>query len=165
MILEARAASCFSSEYVLKINDRPIGKCSGRWFSENVEAQLIERRRLEFRKVGWFGSQFELVDFSDGEVVAGADLAGLFTSAWNVRLSIGPGSLQSAGWFDTAYELVQGSERVARVDRVGACERGWIVDGGDILTDEDLLMLGLIYQTVLQRRRRRHHHMGGRVGT
>jgi hypothetical protein len=161
MILEARAASCFSWDYVLKINDRPIGKCSGRWLSENVEVQLTQRRHLEFRKVGWFGSQFELVDLTDGEVVAGAERAGIFSSAWEVRLSIGPGLFQCAGWFDSAYEFVQADDRLARVDRVGLCERGWIVDGGDILENEDLLMLGLIYQTDLQRRHNRQHHMGG----
>ena len=160
MILEARAASCFSSEYVLKINDRPIGKCSGRWFSENVEVQLTQRRHLEFRRVGWFGSQFELVDLSDGALVASADRAGIFSSAWDVRLSVGPGLLQCAGWFDTAYEFAQADDRLARVDRVGMCERGWIVDGGDILENEDLLMLGLIY-AVIERRRNRRHHVGG----
>jgi hypothetical protein len=165
MILEARAASCFSSEYVLKINDRPIGKSSGRWFSEDVEVQLTQRRCLEFRKIGWFGSQFDLVDFSDGEVVARADRAGMFTSAWEVRLSVGPGLLQCAGWFDTAYVFVQDGDTLARVDRVGLCERGWIIDGGDILKDEDLLMIGLLYQTILQRQRNRHHHMGGHAGT
>jgi hypothetical protein len=165
MILEARAASCFSWEYVLKINDRPIGKCSGRWFSENVEVQLTQRRRLEFRKIGWLGSRFELVDLSDGAVVADADRAGIFTSVWDVRLSVGPGLLQSGGWFSTAYELVQDGDALARVDRVGACERGWIVDGGDVLTDEDLLMIGLIHLTILQRHRNQQHHMGGQAGT
>jgi hypothetical protein len=160
MILEARAADCFSSEYVLKIDDRPIGKCTGRWFSENVDVQLIERRRLEFRKIGWFGSQFELVDLADGGVVARADRTGLFTTVWDVRLSIGPASLQNAGWFDSAYELRDAGGVVARADRVGVCERGWVVDGAPILEDDDLLMIGLIYRTIQQRQQRRHHHAG-----
>jgi hypothetical protein len=165
MILECRAASCFSSEFVLKINDRPLGKCTSQWFSENLDVQLTQRRRLEFRKVGWFSSQFELVDLDDGGVVAGADSAGMFTSAWNARLSIGDALLQRAGWFDSAFELVQAEGILARVDRVGACERGWIVDGGDILANEDLLMIGLIYHTILQRQRNRQHHAGGHAGT
>ena len=45
MFLEARAASCFSSTFVLKLDDRAIGKYEGRWFSESLDLALTGRRR------------------------------------------------------------------------------------------------------------------------
>ena len=164
MILEARAASCFSWTYVLKVNDRAIGKYEGQWFSESQTIDLTERRHLEFRKVGWLSSQFDLVDLSKEEVVCRCDRAGLFTSAWDLSLSVGAGQLIKPGWFDTSYEFVFADETLARIDRLGWCERGWIVDGGDILTDEDLVMIGLVYHTIQHRRQRQNNAAGGHAG-
>jgi len=56
MFLEARAADCFSSKFVLKVNGRSLGMFQGRWFSESLDIELTERRHLQFRKVGWLGS-------------------------------------------------------------------------------------------------------------
>lgn len=161
MILEARAANCFSWTYVLKINQRAIGKFEGQWFSENVSVDLTERRHLEFRKISWLGSQFELVDLSSEQIVCACDRAGLFTSAWDVSLSLGNGQLVKPGWFDTCYEFFHSNESLARVDRLGWCERGWIVDAADVLTDEDLVMIGLIYHTIQNRRQRQNSSAGG----
>ena len=47
MILEARAANCCSSTFVLKVDDRPVGKFEGRWFSESLDISLTGRRRLQ----------------------------------------------------------------------------------------------------------------------
>ncbi|MBI2805908.1 MAG: hypothetical protein HYX68_13085 [Planctomycetes bacterium] len=160
MILEARSANCFSSAFVLKANERAIGKIEARWFSEWMDVHLTERRYLEYRKVGWFGSQFELVDVRDEELLCHGQHTGLFTRTWDVTLSEGAGQLVSAGWFETAFEFRLGDETLARVDRLGWCERGWIVDGADILTVEDLIMLGLVYHTI-QRRRNRQNNAGG----
>jgi hypothetical protein len=161
MILEARAANCFAWTFVLKLDDRPIGKYEGQWFSENLTVHLTERRHLEFRKISWIGSQFQLVDLAVEEVVGECDRSGIFTSSWDLSVSTGLGQLVKPGWFDTSYEFVQEDEVLARVDRLGWCEPGWIVDGADILPDEDLLLIGLVYHIIQNRRNRQQHHSGG----
>jgi len=165
MILEARAANCFSSKFVLKVNGRPFGKFQGRWFGESLDVDLTERRHLQFRKVGWLGSQFELVDPTYKQLLGGCSRSGLFTSSWDLNLSAGPGRLEKAGWFGSAYEFKQGAQVLARVDRLGWCGRGWLVDSKDALTQEDLLLIGLVYQIIQQRKaaqqRSAHHHAAG----
>ena len=42
MILQAEAANCFSSTFVLKVAGRPIGKFEGRWMSEGLDLSLVE---------------------------------------------------------------------------------------------------------------------------
>jgi hypothetical protein len=160
MILEARAEGCFSSRFVLKVNRRATGKFEGRWFSESQDVYLTERRRLEFRKVGWLGSQFELVDPGHDELLGTCQRSGFFTSSWDLEVSIGPGVLERAGWFDSAYEFQQDSEVLARVDRLGWCERGWVVESYDALVVEDLLLIGMVYHTI-QQREAQHHSAGG----
>lgn|ERR1051325_6434624 len=160
MILEARSAGCFSWTFVLKVDDRAIGKYEGQWFSENLSIDLMERRHLEFRKNGWLGSQFELIDLDDDEVVAWCDRTSLFSASWDLDLNVGPGQLVHCGWFDTAYEFFQDGDPLARVDRLGWCERGWIVDGASILNNEDLLMIGLVYHTIMHRRQQQQNNAG-----
>ena len=160
MILEARAADCFSSSYVLKVNDRAIGKFESQWFSESLSIQLMERRHLEFRKISWLGSQFDLVDVDDEEVLGQCDRTGLFTSAWDLYTSVGQGQLVKPSWFGTAYEFFLGDVPLAMVERIGWCERGWRVDGGGDLTTEDLLLIGLVFH-VIQHRQQQQHHAGG----
>jgi len=156
-MLEARAAGCFSTTFVLKVNGRPIGKFQGRWFSESLDVYLTERRHLEFRKVGWLGGGFELVDSAHGRLLASSGPSGFLASSWDLNLSRGPGQLVRAGWFDTAYELNQANDVWARVDRLGWCERGWRVDGSEALTEQDLLLIGLVYHTIRQRQAHQHH--------
>ncbi len=165
MILEARAANCFSWTFVLKINDRAIGKYETQWLSENLTVDLTQRRHLEFRKLDWLGSRFELVDLADEELVAECDRSGLFTSSWDLKLTIGRGQLVHCGWFETAYEYFQGDAALARVDRLGFCERGWIVDGAGMLTNEDLVMIGLVYHTILNRRQQANAGGAAAAGT
>jgi hypothetical protein len=162
MILEARSAGCFSWTFVLKANDRPLGKYVCRWLSEDMEIHLTERRHLELRKVGWISSRFELVDLEGEQLVAWCDRAGIFTSRWDVDLSVGAGELKPTGWFNTAYEFFLEGVPLAKVDGLGWCEWGWVVDGHSDLTDEDHLMLGLVYQ-IIQRRQRQNNagHAGG----
>jgi hypothetical protein len=151
MLLEARAANCFSAKFVLKVDGRPFGVFHGRWFSECLDIDLTERRHLQFRKVGWLGSQFELIDTTFKQLHGGCSRSGFFTSSWDLNLSVGPGRLERADWFSAAYEFKQGARVQARVNRLGWCERGWLVDGEDALRQEDLLLIGLVYQVILWR--------------
>jgi hypothetical protein len=160
MFLEGRSAGCCSATYVLKVNGRPIGKYEGRWFSECLDLALTGRRQLEFRKVGWLASEFELIDVHADEVVASCRRSGIFTTSWDVTLSIGAAQLVSIGWLNTAYELWMGQESVARVDRLGMCERGWIVDASGELAEEDMLLIGLVYHTIIQRQQQQQQAGG-----
>ena len=58
-----------------------------------------------------------------------------------------------------------GETAVARVDRVGMCERGWLVDGGGDLAEEDMLLIGLVYHTILQRQQQQQQAGGAAAGT
>jgi hypothetical protein len=165
MILEARAKNCFSTTFVLKRDSRPIGKFEGRWLSESLDIYVTKRRRLEFRKLNWLGSRFELIDGNDGQVLGSCNRSGLLTSSWDLSLSAGDAQLVKAGWFQTAYDLVQAHGVLARVDRLGWCERGWAVDGSDDLPDEDLLLIGLVYHTIQERQARQQHAGGHAAGS
>lgn len=151
MTLEALSPSCWSDQYVLKLDGRSWGECRCRWFSEGVDIHLTGRRRLRLEKAGWSGSRFTLTDTADGRSLAEADRSGLFTSAWDLRLSNGPARLVSAGWFNTGYVVVQGGRALLEVNRVGLCNGGWAVSDRGSLRDTDLLFIGLIYHTVLRR--------------
>ena len=153
MILEARSPSCFSNHYVLKLDGQPQGDYRGRWFSEGIDIHLRGRRRLHLEKRSWIGSHFRLTDES-GNVLAEANRSGFFTSAWDLALSNGPARLVSAGLFNTGYAVVQASQKAAEVNRIGMCEGGWFVRDQGTLEDTDLLFIGLIYRTILERRRR-----------
>jgi hypothetical protein len=152
MLLEARSPSCFSDRYVLKLNGRSIGEYRGRWFSEGVEIRLLGRHRLHLQKASWMGSYFKLTS-ADGKVLAEANRSGFFTSAWDLALSNGAARLVSAGLFNTAFLVEQGGQTVARVGQVGMCSGGWIVESERTLGEIDLLFVGLIYRTILERRR------------
>jgi hypothetical protein len=164
MRLEALSANCFSSKFVLKVNAVPAGKYEARWFSESLDISFLGQRHLEFRRLGWLGSQFELVDPEAKEILAECKSSGLFTSSWDIRCAAGSGRLAKRGWFDTAYEFIQKQRPRAWVDRRGMCDRGWVAEGSEELTVEDLLFLGLIYHTLRQRQARQHQagpHVAG----
>lgn len=165
MILEARSAGCFSWTYVLKLDERAIGKFEGQWFSENLTVDLTERRHMEFRKMSWLGSQFDLVDLNDEEVIVWCDREGMFSSTWDLNLSTGPGKLVHGGFFQTYYEFYQDGDSLARVDRLGVCERGFIVDGAGVLETEDLLLIGLVYHTIMNRRQSQQNAGGAAAGS
>jgi hypothetical protein len=164
MRLEARAASCFSSTYVLKADGRPVGKYEGRWFSESLDIHLTGRRKLAFEKLGWFGSEFVLKSEEPDAYLGHADRAGFFTSGWNLDLSVGAAELVRAGWFDSGYEVRQRGQVLGRVDRIGWCERGWKAHGGGLQV-EDLILVGLVYHIVLSRQQRSQAHGGHAAGS
>jgi hypothetical protein len=151
MLLEAKAENCFSSKFVLRVDGRPVGRFHGRWFGEGLEIDLTERRHLQFRKLSWLGSKFELVDPLNNRILGSCAASGFFSSGWDLNLSAGPGRLERVGWFNSGYEFKREAWVHARVDRLGWCDRGWIVEGDDSLTREDLLLIGLIYLIIQNR--------------
>ncbi len=152
MYLEARSPSCFSDHYVLNLDGRPHGEFCGRWFSEGVDIRLTNRRHIHLEKLSWAGSNFKFTDASDDTILAEASRVGVFTSAWNLTLSIGATQLVSAGLFNTGFNVLQGGRQVAQTDRIGMCEGGWFVKDDGSLQETDLLFIGLIYHTILKRR-------------
>ena len=159
MILEAISPSCWSDTYVLKLAGRPWGEYRGRWFSECIDIRLVGHQELAVEKEGWLGSQFVLTT-SDRSILAEAERAGIFTSAWDLRLSNGPATLVSAGWFNTGYQVVRDGYVLAEINKTGFCGNDWAIEDGGSLDKMDLLFVGTIYQTILRRNARSHHsHM------
>jgi hypothetical protein len=157
--LEARAENCCSSTFVLKLDGRAHGKFSGRWFSEALDVQCTGRQRLSFQNVRWLWSEFVLED-AKGQALGRATRSGVFTRSWDLELSTGPALLAAAGLFSTAYEVRQNEAVKATVNRMGVCERGWCADADDELADTDLILVGLVYHTVIERERRQQHQAG-----
>src|SRR5260370_17969012 len=144
MILEARAASCLSSTFILKLDDRPIGKFQGRWFSESLDIDLTGRFHLQLQKVGWLGSQFVLKELDHEEPIADAKRSGVFSSNWDLELSFGPVQLVRANWFSPEYVVQQEGTQLARATRIGWGERGWRVDSNTKLKNTDLILCRLV---------------------
>jgi hypothetical protein len=151
MTLEAISPTCWSDLYVLKLDGRPWGEYRGRWFSECVDIHLTGRHELCLEKAGWLGNRFTLTDTADGRILAEADRSGLFTSAWDMRLTSGPARLVSAGWFNTGYRVVQAGRVSAEINKVGLCGSDWAVADDGSLQNTDLLFIGLVYHTILRR--------------
>src|SRR4051794_27415576 len=86
VLFEAQAANCFSRTLILKVDGRPFGKVEARLFGESLDVQLLERRRLAFRKQGWLSAHFDLVDVDNDQVLGQAQRGGVFTSAWDLTL-------------------------------------------------------------------------------
>lgn len=151
MLVEGHAAHCFSHRHVVKLDDRPFGEYFTRWFGEGVDIRLLERQRLYLRKESWWPSRFVLRD-GEGNVLAKAKAAGMLTNAWDLTLGTGPASLVPAGWLSSAYTVRQDGQAIAEVDSMGCCGQWHVMTkGGNSPTD--LLFVGLIYQTILERRR------------
>jgi hypothetical protein len=140
---------------LLKLNDRPFGKVDGRWIAETLDIRLLEQRRLVFRKKGWLASEFSLRDAETNSLLGHARPAGIFTTTWDLALSIGTVRLVRKGWFALGFEVKENNDVWAQVDRAGRCSRGWYVEGADDLSDTDLLLIGLVFH-VVQRRRAQH---------
>lgn len=151
MQLEARSPSCFSSQYLLKLDGRPVGQFRGRWFSEGIDIRLTERLQLHFEKTSWLSGEFRLLDASTQEVLAKGNRAGFFTRSWDLDLRSGSAQLAPAGIFSSAYKVVQGERIAAHASRIGWCEGGWLVEDDGTLDATDLVFVGLVYHTVLQR--------------
>jgi hypothetical protein len=151
MMLEARSRSCFSSAYVLKLDGRPVGEYAGRFWTSVIDVRMVGRRRFRFDRRGWLSSRYRLVDSGTGREVDVAEPAGWLTSAWTLQLADGPASMVSAGWCTPAYRVMRGGIALGEVDTIGTCESGWYARGR--LALPDLLIVGLIYHTILERRR------------
>ena len=151
MILEARSRSCFANDYVLKLADASIGTFQARALSEQVDVRLGRRRLLRFEKHSFFGSRLTLTDTTTGSIVAEADRAGTFTSAWDLRLSNGPARLVSAGMFNSGWVVEHAGHPMAEVNRLGMCDGSWYVNSHDVLAETDLIFIGLTYNTILRR--------------
>ncbi len=100
--LVARSPSCFSSQYVLKLDGRPVGQFEGRWFSEGINIRLTERLQLHFEKTSWLGSKFQLVDANSSEILAQGSRSGFFARSWDLSLSTGRASLVRTSLFSSA---------------------------------------------------------------
>jgi hypothetical protein len=151
MMLEAISPSCWSDLYVVKLDGRPWGEFHARWYSENIGIRLMGRRQFSLEKVGWLGNRFTLADIGDGRLLAEADRGSLFTSDWELRLSIGSARLVSAGWFNAGYRVIQSGRELAAVNQIGLCSGGWAVEDEGSLKETDLLFIGLIYHTIVRR--------------
>lgn len=153
-MLETHSPSCFSSQYVLLDNGKPCGKFKGRAFSGSMDVSLLQRYRLEFLSAGIFTSRYTLIDLKSGSVLAGAQGAGLFTSAWDLSLEIGDCKMVSAGFFNQGYYVEQTRKRLAEVNVSGGCSGTWYVRPHVAMPLTDQVMIGLMFHTILQRRRR-----------
>ena len=154
MELIARSPSCFSTQYVLKLDGRPVGEFRGRWFSEGIDIRLTERLKLHFEKASWLGSDFRLLDANTDEVLASGRRTGFFTSRWDLNLRTGSAEMYHKSMFSTSYTVQQAGQSVASATRIGLCEGGWRVEDTGSLDATDLVFVGLIYHTILQRQRK-----------
>jgi len=152
-MLETHTPSCFSSQYVLLDNGKPCGKFTGRTFSSNIDVSLLQRYRLVFRHQGLLSSHYTLVDHATGSILAGAKHAGIFTSAWDLSLSIGEYRMVSAGFFNQGFFVEQGNKRFAEVNVSGGCSGTWYVRPYANIPLTDQVMIGLVFHTILRRRR------------
>ncbi|MEM6258962.1 MAG: hypothetical protein AAGI37_11675 [Planctomycetota bacterium] len=152
-MLETHTPSCFSSQYVLLDNGKPCGKFKGRTWSGHIDVSLLSRYRLVFKHEGFFSSRYTLMDQGTGSVLAGAQAAGMFTTAWDLSLGLGDCKMVSAGFFNQGFYVQQGSQRLAGVNVSGGCSGAWYVRPyvGMQLTDQ--VMIGLVFHTILRRRR------------
>lgn len=154
MLLQARSPSCFSSQYVLKLDGRAVGEFRGRWFSEGIDIRLTERLKLHFEKSSWLGSDFRLIDVTSDESIASGARAGFFSGTWDLELRTGPAQLVRTSLFSSAYAVERDGESLATASRIGLCEGGWQVEDDGTLDATDLVFVGLVYHTILQRQRR-----------
>jgi hypothetical protein len=163
MMLQAKAQNCFSSTFVLKINDKAVGKFEGRFFSEAMDVALTGQRRFKFEKTSWLGSHFQLKDADTNAVLVETDRSGFFTSSWSLLLSKTKAELRKQSFFGSGYEVCRGDKVLGRVDRNGICERGWHVENYGQLEAVDMILIGLIYQVVLNRQAQQHAAGGGHI--
>lgn len=154
MNLEARAEHCCSNAYLLKINGQAVGKLAGRWFSEGLDVALTGHRRFKFENKSWLGSHFQLKDAESDTVLAEAKPSGFFSSAWDLSLSAGPAQLKRAGWFSSGWVVWMDKKNAAVIDRLGMCERGWLLQNFADLPAPDVLLIGLVYQLIVARAQR-----------
>lgn len=152
MRLEAEARGCWGTRFALRLDGSPWGDVVGRGFGEGAEVRLLGRRRLTFKRQGFLRATYRLVD-EDGTQLGAGWQGGWVGTRWTVQLSCAEGTLVSAGVFNTGFRLLIEGVQVASAGEIGWCSRGWWVQGGSPLDACDLLMVGLVYNTILNHRR------------
>lgn len=152
-MLETRSPSCFSSQYILLDRGKPCGRFSGRAFSSSIDVSLLQRYRLVFQHQGFFTSRYNLIDQHSNAVLAKAAYKGIFSTAWNLSLSIGDCQMVSAGFFNQGFYVQQNRQRLAEVNVGSGCSGTWHVRPYTEMPLTDQVMIGLVFHTILQRRR------------
>lgn len=146
--------SFVSSGARLTVEGVEVGECRGRWFSESMDLELRDGRRYSILRKGFWGGEFRLEDESTGEIFARASRAGLF-SGWDLELSVGKATLKPTGLLRRKYTVVgEDGRELAGVRSTGFFATGWLVENLGELSEEDLLLLGILYHVLARRRRR-----------
>ena len=138
----------------MKLEDRPVGRFRGRWFTEGIDVRLTERLQLHFEKTSWLGSSFRLIEANTKQILASGQRAGFLSRSWDLELRTGPAELVASGLFSSAYRVRQDGQFVARASRLDWCSGGWRVVSDDTLDATDVVFVGLVYHTILKRQRR-----------
>lgn len=154
-MLTTQTPSCFSSEYILLDRGKPCGRFIGGAFTSNINVSLLGRYRLVFEHQGIFSSQYALRDKQTNQVLASAKHAGIFTSSWDLSLSIGDCAMVSAGIFNQGFYVQQGRSQLAEVNVMSGCDGRWFVRPTQAMPLTDQVTIGLVFHTILRKRRRR----------
>ncbi len=147
-MLEARVGNWFGRDYTITYNQRPFGSFRSKGFSETLVIHLLGRHDLELRKPSMFQSRFLLIDTANDTVLAEASKASLFSQKWKVQLSIGEALLVPT-WAFSHKVFLSGT-------LIGTTRKHWLFSRWKVEVQRELpvldqLMLGLIYQIVIDR--------------
>jgi hypothetical protein len=80
-----------------------------------------------------------------------ASLKSMFSRTWELKLSFGSVELKPQGWLSAKYQVNQGSRTLTEIKRTGFFKAGWILLDGGVLSETDLLLVGLICETIQRR--------------
>ncbi len=151
MKLEAQPIGFWGFNRSLKLNDQPWGDCKGRSWKGGLEIALADGRRFLLQKEHWFGNQLNLIDQKDRRILGKAFLKNVFRRTWELKLSFGSVELKPQGWLSAGYQVTQGSRNLAVLERTGFFKAGWILQDNGTLSETDLLLIGLIFETMRRR--------------
>ena len=150
-MIQARARSCFSSEFLVSHNGNSLGHFRGKWFSESIQIGLLERRKLEFQKTSFWGSRFSLVDLATGTVLATAQRQGFFRLKWQLNLSVGTVFLYRKLFASRENAVEKDGAVIGKAVSNAWCSRGWDVSISEDIPLVDQLMIGLVHHVDHQR--------------
>ncbi len=156
MLLEGRPAGWMTSNVELLLNGRSLGSVRARWFSEGLDLDL-SGHQVRFERAAWLRSHFVLKDV-EGNELGSAKLTGFFGLRWEMSLKSGDAVLERAGWFTSDYVLRQGGAITATVGLTGWFTRAWQVHANESLSAEDVLLVGLVYETIRHCESQQHNH-------
>jgi hypothetical protein len=146
VILEAEAASCFTSRHVLRLDGRPIGMFASSMLAMGFNVELIGRDQLEYRQTGFLKTRCVLADKLTGDELASSRPAGFFSEAISLQLSGGEYELAPARLLSTGYDILFMGRRVGLVRQEGTC-RSWIqLNAYEPLPFADALMVLLEFK-------------------